>query len=144
MLCQGKDTRSAKQRLWYCFVGFEKKYAGYLLKGTAKCMQILSFKAGSTEKSLQIMLWKTDGLRILTELSHSWDGQTGQYVFQLAWPPASLFGVKCQLGRIWHSHVWMSLGLGSWKSIHHHSNPALTVMIPEHVGKLLVQRLSTS
>ena len=144
MLCQGKDTRSAKQRLWYCFVGFEKKYAGYLLKGTAKCMQILSFKAGSTEKSLQIMLWKTDGLRILTELSHSWDGQTGQYVCQLAWPPASLFGVKCQLGRIWHSHVWMSLGLGSWKSIHHHSNPALTVMIPEHVGKLLVQRLSTS
>jgi len=53
--------------------------------------------------------WPKNPHRVITQLRWA----TGQYLCQLAWPPASLFGVKCQLGRIWHSHVWMSLGLGS-------------------------------
>lgn len=88
-----------------------------------------------------ILLWETDGPHVL---SCTWDGQTGQCVCQLAWAPTTFCRAKCQLGSLWHPFVWMSLGLGGWETIHHHSILTLCVLIAKVVGTLPARGLNTS
>jgi hypothetical protein len=114
----------------------------------------VSLKKIKTDKHMQIYLktlqqkrnfaledrWPINPHRIITQ--SKWANWTMCLPTSMA--PASFYCAKCQLGRIWHSSVWMLLGLGGWESIYYCSILTLLVMIPEYTGTLLAYHLLKS